>query len=321
VQAGGMPISTSIVTTGADVADQTRTFNDKLAATLAGLPQPHEVDDPPRTRAARANGDGPFPAPVRLPEGKDETIAGRAGPVPVRVFTPPRVDGVYLHLHGGGWVLGTADSQDVILWELARAAGVAVVSVGYRLAPEHPYPAAPDDCEDAARWLAGVAAERFGTGRLTIGGESAGANLAVVTLLRLGGLASAFHAAQLAFGVYDLSMTPSQRLWTERNLVLSRPVMQWFCDQYVPGADAEQRREPGISPLYAELGDLPPARFVVGTRDPLLDDTLFMAARWRAAGNAAELEVVEEAIHGFTQYPLEIATRELARQAEFISGR
>jgi acetyl esterase/lipase len=314
-----MAISTGVITTGTDVADQTREFNKQLAATLAAIPSADEVDDPPRTRAERARGEGAFPAPVILPQGRDRTISGRAAPIPVRVFTPPTVDGAYLHIHGGGWVLGSQTAHDVMLWDLAQRAHLAVVSVGYRLAPEDPYPAGPDDCEDAARWLIEAAAGEFGTDRLAIGGESAGANLAVVTLLRLGELASAFRAAQLTFGAFDLSMTPSQRLWGQQNLVLSQPIMRWFCDKYLPGLDEEQRRRPDISPLYADLTGMPQARFVVGTQDPLLDDTLFMAARWRAAGNAAELEVVDEAVHGFTQFPLTIAERELARQAEFLT--
>src|SRR3569833_473799 len=198
-----------LITTGADVAEQPRAYNQTLAETLASLPAHHELDAPPASRAARARGEGPFPAPVLLDEGEDRMIPGRAGGVPLRVFTPPVVRGVYLHIHGGGWTLGTAAGQDIQLWRLARAAEVAVVSVGYRLAPEHPYPAGPDDCEDAARWLVAEAVQAFGTDRLTIGGESAGAHLAVVTLLRLGAQAAAFRAAQLAFGAYDLSAPPS----------------------------------------------------------------------------------------------------------------
>jgi acetyl esterase len=311
-----------LITTGADVAEQTRAYNQTLSETLAALPAHHELNDPSASRAARARGEGPFPAPVTLQEGEDRMIPGRAGGVPLRVFTPPVVRGVFLHIHGGGWTLGTAGGQDVLLWRLARAAEVAVVSVGYRLAPEHPYPAGPDDCEDAARWLADHAEREFGTGRLTIGGESAGAHLAVVTLLRLreaGGRAAAFRAAQLTFGAYDLSMTPSQRQWGELNLSLSTPIMAWFYDQFLPGMSAEERRRPDVSPLYADLRGLPPARFVVGTQDPLLDDTLFMAARWAAAGNEAVLEVVAEAAHGFVQFPLTVAERELAAQEEYLA--
>jgi acetyl esterase/lipase len=308
-----------LITTGADVAEQTRAYNQTLSETLASLPAPHELDDPPASRAARARGEGPFPAPVTLAEGEDRMIPGRAGGVPLRVFTPPVVRGVYLHIHGGGWTLGTAGGQDILLWRLARAAEVAVVSVGYRLAPEHPYPAGPDDCEDAARWLVDGAVREFGTDRLTIGGESAGAHLAVVTLLRLGARAAAFRAAQLTFGAYDLSMTPSQRQWGELNLSISTPIMAWFYDQFLPGMSPEERRRPDVSPLYADLRGMPPARFVVGTQDPLLDDTLFMASRWEAAGNEAVLEVVAEAAHGFLQFPLKVAERELAAQEEYLA--
>src|SRR5205085_4948857 len=112
-------------------------------------------------------------------------IPGRAGDIPVRVFVPPTVRGVYLHIHGGGWVLGAFDQSDVALWKLARHAELAVVSVEYRLAPEHPFPAGPDDCEDAALWLIEHAADEFGVTDLCIGGESAGGPLAALTLLRI----------------------------------------------------------------------------------------------------------------------------------------
>ena len=103
----------------------------------------------------------------------------------MRVLTPPDVRGVYLHLHGGGFVFGSCRLQDDRLEQLALACRVAVVSVEYRLAPEDPYPAGPDDCEAVGLWLAENAAQELGSDRLCIGGESAGANLAVVTLLRL----------------------------------------------------------------------------------------------------------------------------------------
>jgi acetyl esterase len=308
-----------LITTGADVAAQTRAYNQTLIEVLATLPTHYELNDPVASRAARESGEGPFPVPTRLDEGQDRAIAGRAGQVPLRVFVPPVVRGVHLHIHGGGWVLGSAGGQDAVLWRLATAAELAVVSVEYRLAPEHPYPAGPDDCEDAARWLIDNAAREFGTDRLTIGGESAGGHLAVVTLLRLGERAAAFRAAQLTFGAFDLSMTPSQQLWGDLNLVLSTPIMGWFYDKFLPGMSMEERRRPDISPLYADLAGLPAARFVVGTQDPLLDDTLFMAARWEAAGNDTSLEVVAEAAHGFPQFPLTVSERELIAQEEFLA--
>ena len=145
-----------------------------------------------------------------------------------------------------------------------------MVSVDYRLAPENPYPAGPDDCEAAALWLIGdEARRRLGApGPRAIGGDSAGGQLAAVTLLRLRdrhGITGAFGAAVLQYGCFDLSMTPSQRLWGERNLVLSGPIMIWFADQFLPRHDREQRRDPDISPLFADLSGMPPAIFTIGT--------------------------------------------------------
>ncbi|MCP9951757.1 alpha/beta hydrolase fold domain-containing protein [Actinomadura madurae] len=308
----------SVVTTGSDVVEETRAFNVKLAAALAAEPKPYDIGVA-ESRRRREQGEGLHSVPVRLPEGLDRTVPGRAGDVPVRVLRPADVRGVLLHVHGGGWTFGSADGQDTRLWELAQAAKLAVVSVGYRRAPEDPHPAAADDVEDAARWLITAASAEFGTDRLAIAGESAGAHLAALTLVRLGDRARAFRAAQLTYGAYDLSMTPSQRLGTDK-LLVPTDVLAWFRDQLLPGRSAEERRDPAVSPLYADLRGMPPARFVAGTEDPLLDDSLFMAARWRAAGNVAELEVVADATHGFLNLPITITKRERARQAEYLAA-
>ena len=166
-------------------------------------------------------------------------------------------------------------------------------------------------------WLAAHGKREFGTDRLLIGGESAGANLAAATLLRMRDRhrCTGFAGAVLTFGVFDISMTPSARRWGNRNLIINTPIMQWFSDHYV---SAERRHDPDVSPLYADLSDLPPAIFTVGTLDPLLDDTLFMHARWLAAGNRAELQVYAGAIHGFIAFPLEIARRASERIVQFV---
>lgn len=306
----------SIATTGQDVAEATVAFNQKLAERLATVPPIYEATDLAQARA----GFGVFPPPTLLPEGVDRTVPGRDGDVTVRVFTPPTVSGVYLHLHPGGRVLGSARNQDGRLWDLAVATSLAVVSVDYRLAPEHPHPAAVHDCVDAARWL--TQTTEFGTDRLSIGGESAGAELAVQVLLALrdSGQHKAFRAAYLAYGVYDAALTPSSRAFGEQNLVTGTLSERWFRAQSFPGLTEEQLHAPDISPLYADLRDLPVARLVVGTRDPLLDDTLFMSARWRAAGNPAEVEIVAEAPHGFTAFPLTVAQREIAAQHAFLAA-
>ncbi len=294
-------------------------FNRQLEQLLAGMPAVNVIGAV-ETRALRREGRGILPAPVFLEEAEDlETPGG----VRLRVLRPAgQARGIYIHVHGGGWALGASDMQDVALKALADATGLVAVSVDYRLAPEHPYPAGPDDCESAAAWLLAEGAGRLGVpGWFAIGGESAGAHLAVVTLLRLRdrhGLGGAISAANLAYGCYDLSMTPSQRLWGERYLVLSTPVIAWFADQFAPGFDAERRRDPDVSPLYARLQGMPPALFTVGDLDPLLDDSLFMSERWRAAGCAAELAVYPEGVHAFNAYPIEIARRANERAYEFL---
>ena len=113
-------------------------------------------------------------------------------------------------------------------------------------------------------------------------------------------------------------MAPSARLWGDRNLVLSGPIVRFFADNFLPGLDREARRAPTISPLYADLRGMPPALFTVGTLDPLLDDSLFMAARWSAAGARAELRVWPEAVHGFTAFPLALARAANATQEAFL---
>lgn len=300
----------------AAVDAETAKFNDAIERLIATQPPINEM--PPQViRDARESGASIFGAVVRVDWATERRIRGPGGEITMRQFVPETVNGVYLHIHGGGFMLGRAHHQDLRLAALATQCQVAVLSVDYRLAPEYPYPAAPDDCEAAAVWLAAQARREFGTERLLIGGESAGANLAAVVLLRMRDRHrfTGFSGAVLTFGVFDIAMTPSARRWGGRNLIINTPIMQWFSDHYVP---AERRRDPDVSPLYADLCEMPPAIFSVGTLDPLLDDTLFMHARWVAAGNRAELHVYPGAIHGFIAFPLEIARRATERIDQFV---
>lgn len=306
-----------------ELLEQSRAINSTIEQLLAAAPSVHTLA-PPVSRRQRSDGTGPFPAPIKLDQCRNRTIRGRAGDITLRVCLPDEIRGVYLHLHGGGWVLGACDQQDPLLQMIASTAQLAAVSVEYRLAPEHPFPAGPDDCETAACWLVENAKREFGTERLLIGGESAGAHLSALTLLRMRdhhNAAQAFHGANLVFGAFDLAMTPSQRNWGERNLILSTPIMQWFYDLFTPGMTAAERRDPSVSPLWADLHALPPALFTVGALDPLLDDSLFMAARWRAAGNDSELLVFPESMHGFHAFPTGIAQMAIEAQLNFIRKR
>jgi acetyl esterase len=315
---------TSTILDEAAVAEA-REFNAQLELLLAT--QRPVCDVPPEeTRRAKREGRSIWGAPVFLPQARSLTIPGRSGEIRLRVVAPEeQAAGVYFHIHGGGWVLGRCDEYDERLWAMAAATGLCAVSVDYRLSPEHPYPAAPDDCEDAALWLLERGLEELGAPRrVVIGGESAGAHLAVVTLLRLRdrhGIRDAFRAANLVFGVYDLTMTPSQRLWGARNLVLTTPIMEWFGRQFVGDRDGEELRDPDISPLYADLSGLPPALFTVGDLDPLIDDTLFMEARWRLAGNDTELRIWPECIHGFTAFPLALAHAATEEMYDFARAK
>jgi acetyl esterase/lipase len=313
-----------MTTVAEDALAETRAFNAELERQLATRPPTHELPVE-QTRRERRDGSGIFPAPVQLPErARDLSIEGRAGPIGLRVIAPETraAVGAYLHIHGGGWALSAADLQDVLLAELADATGLCAVSVEYRLAPEHPYPAGPDDCEDAALWLLREGLRELGLPPVaTIGGDSAGGHLSAVTLLRLRdrhAITGAFAAANLIYGCFDMSMTPSQRNWGERNLILSTPTIAWFGAMFLPDMSADERRDPDVSPLYADLRDMPPALFTVGTLDPLLDDSLFMAARWRAAGAHAELRVWPEAIHGFNAFPLKVTSAARAVQYAFL---
>jgi acetyl esterase/lipase len=300
----------------ASTSPETENYVTQLEATLANIPLPY-TQNIQTLREAAASGQSLFGPIVQSRLATDRSIAGPAGKVRLRVFTPASVRGIYLHFHGGGWALGGANLQDKRLEEIALACEVAVVSVDYRLAPENPYPAAPDDGEAAAVWLAQKAMSEFGSNELVIGGESAGAHLASVTLLRLrdrhGFLG--YKGANLLYGAYDLTMTPSAKLWGDRYLVLNTSLVNWYLDMFVP---PEKRKEPDVSPLHADLGGLPPALFTIGTLDPMLDDTLFMYCRWLAAGSQAQIAVYPGAPHAFPLMPMEIARQANERCYQFI---
>ncbi len=301
-----------------NISKETADFNAEVHKVMSELPPTYTLE-PQQIRDDREAGKGLWPV-KRHPDVVERTIPGPVGDIPIRVYVPEEVKGVYLHIHGGGFMLGRAHHQDAGNVLLATACKVATVSVDYRLAPEDPHPAGPDDCEAAAVWLSENAVQEFGTERLLIGGESAGANLSAVTLLRMRNRHgfTGFAGANLVYGGYDLAMTPSAGSFGEdRKLVLTTKTIQWFHDNYVSD---DKRSDPDVSPLYADLYGMPAALFTVGTIDPLLDDSLFMHARWTAAGNNSALAVYPGGIHAFNAFPIEIADLANARIHEFLSG-
>lgn len=303
----------------AAVDAETQALNAGIIAKLEGLPDPWAFPAAV-IRDRRARGIGPFPMPPKDPRARTITIAGPNGqPLPLRIIAPENPRGAFLHIHGGGWRLGTADMQDDRLARMADRCGLACVSVDYRLAPENAWPAANEDCEAAALWLTGHAKSEFGTERLFIGGESAGAHLAVTTLLRLRDRhkLAPFAGASLIAGCYDLAMTPGARQFHDRLILTSRDI-RLFSAGYVQGRAAMD--DPDVSPLYADLSGMPPALFTIGTRDALLDDSLFMAAKWLRAGNRAELAVWPGGAHVFVSFPCALTEKALTRIDDFLNS-
>ncbi|HYL98578.1 MAG TPA: alpha/beta hydrolase [Blastocatellia bacterium] len=300
------------------IAPETSAFNQKFAEMLAGAPK-WWVVGAPAFRAASARGEGIFPPSPKSERARTILIDAKEGhKVGLRVVAPDNPKGVYLHIHGGGMVLGASDLHDSRLERIVANTGLACASVEYRLAPENPYPAGWDDCETAAAWLAKNAKSEFGTDVLTIGGESAGATLSAATLIRMRDRHgfTGFRAANLVYGVYDSSMTPSQKIIGKNGILISTVDIAKFSEAYLQGGT--NPRDADVSPLYARLENLPPALFTIGTADPLLDDSLFMYSRWIAAGNQAELAVYPGGIHAFNLFPTEIADRANARCDEFL---
>jgi acetyl esterase/lipase len=230
----------------------------------------------------------------------------RIADVPVRILEPHEPIGTYLHIHGGGWTMGSSAFQDQRLWRIANEASVRVVSVEYRLAPEHPFPACVDDCLAVAAELAGE--------NVVIGGESAGAHLSALVLTRL---KSGFVGANLVYGCYDLGMSEWARAWGDRRVILSTPIVRWHTDQLLPGLDADARRDPSVSPLYAEPSGMPPALLTVGTDDPLYHDSVDLAARWPEV----ELDIYPGGFHAFDLFPIRMGEIANRRQIDFMRRR
>jgi acetyl esterase/lipase len=264
-----------------------------------------DLDRFARARAVRAS----LPAFPPHPAGVDREIDG----VPCRVFLPSvPARAVVVHLHGGGMVVGSPQMNDAGNAALADRHGVEVVSIGYRTAPEHPHPAAIDDAHRVTRALL----ERSD---VLLAGESAGAYLAVMTLLRLRDAGQSSHVlgAVLSYGVYDWGRSKAQGSAG----LLDAGDPDFFAHCYLPDRSPAERRAPDVSPRFADLHDLAPAFVCVGTEDHLLDDSLALAARWAAAGNDTELVVLPDLPHSFELYRCGIVEACAAAKAAWFEAR
>ncbi len=239
---------------------------------------------------------------------QDRTIPGPAGEIPVRIYWPRETAageslGVFLYLHGGGFVIGDLDTHDPLCRRLSNRGDCIVVSVDYRLAPEHAFPASGEDCVAAMQWCAANAIEFGGDNRrLAIGGDSAGGNLSAVCALHARDNGGPELSLQLLIypGVAPRMDSPSHEAFGEGYL-LTRENMDWFMEQYIGNRDLSD--DPGFAPLIAgDHSNLPPAEIIVAGYDPLRDEGMAYAEVLGAAGVPVNLVNYEGAVHAFMQF-------------------
>ncbi|MFD8632947.1 alpha/beta hydrolase [Streptomyces sp. NPDC059533] len=285
------------------LSEAARRFCDAMAA---GFPGP---GDAAALRAAAVPGPpGPAVASVR------DTVAGG---VPVRVYdTEPGAAGrpLVVYFHGGGWVMCGLDTHDALCRTLAAASGAVVVSADYRLAPEHPWPAAPDDALTVLLWArTEAAALGCDADRVVLAGDSSGGNLAAVTALRAPGLA----AGQLLFyPPLDASMASASVETYAEGYFHTAAHMAWYWDQY-----AGDPAHPHVSPLHApDLSGLPPALIVLADCDVLRDEGLAYGRRLAEAGVDCTVQLHPGVFHGFLGLPLPAGAAALRAAAAWVAA-
>lgn len=261
------------------------------------LPDPLEAD------ALRASLDAPILGPaVEIAERRDLAIDSDGRKIPARLYHPEpgSILPLTVFFHGGGWVHGTLETHDRLAAALAREAGCAVLSVAYRLAPEHPFPAAYEDALAAIHWAVGASAKLgIDPDRIALAGDSAGGNLAAAAARSLAGDPAIRHQL-LIYPALDASCSASS-FDTEFPGFLSSAQMRWYWDQYAPDRNgktlaSDWRASPMAGPIGA---DMPAATIIVAGNDPLHDEALAYAERLQAAGVQTALHAYPGAIHGF----------------------
>jgi acetyl esterase len=280
----------------------------------AGFPSVHTMTGAEARATIRARF-VPNQDPEPVSQVVDHQVDVTGGTVGVRVYRPASSEPlpILVYAHGGGFVFCDLDSHDGLCRSLANLIPAVVVSVDYRLAPEHRWPTAAEDVLAVTEWAAAHCAELGGDiTRIAVGGDSAGGNLAAVTTVMARDRGAPNIAAQLLlYPVIAADFdTDSYRLFGQ-GFYNPRPAMQWYWDQYVPAVD--DRRHPYASPLQADLTGLPPAVVVLAGHDPLRDEGSAYANALTAAGVSAIRCEFDGGIHGFMTMPmLDLAHR--ARQ-------
>lgn len=288
----------------------------------AGRPWFHQVT-PVEARALLDAALAAAPPPVDMPtlaKVFGDTIAGPHGAIAVRRYVPHDPEpGVCVYYHSGGWVIGGLGQADTTCRRLAAAAQCELISVDYRLAPEHPYPQPLDDAYAALEWAAENCA-----GPIILAGESAGGNLAAACAIRARDEGGPAIAGQfLAYPVTDSTLdTASYRQIGEQNWLLSTNDMIWFWDHYCPpGID---RTDPRLSPLRVpDMTALPPAMICIADLDPLRDEGLAFGERLAAAGVSVTIRHDADVAHGYLGAAgiVEASTQALAEAGQWIANQ
>ncbi len=272
----------------------------------AGRP-PYETVSPAEARELYLKGRlVTNPEPPELKSVQPLSIPSPTGSIPARVYTPMKLRQTgglapcLVFFHGGGWVIGDLDSHDVVCRKLADEGQLIVISVDYRRAPEHKFPAAVDDAIAAAKWIAGHAKQLgIDASRLTVGGDSAGGNLAaVVAISARDGNGPAIAGQVLIYPATDFAMTHPSHREPETSLLLTHTVIRWFRDHYLNGpSDIDDWR---ASPARAAtLAGLPPAYVLTAGADPLRDEGDDYARRLKEAGVPVNYRTFPGQFHGF----------------------
>ena len=245
------------------------------------------------------------PTPPEIGAVRNLVAQGPGGPIPLRVYRPAGVAASValpglMYFHGGGWVIGDLDTHDVLCRQFTAEAGITVVNVDYRLAPEHKFPAAADDAWAATRWTVAHASELgVDAGRLAVGGDSAGGNLAAVVALQArDASAPAIKLQVLVYPVTDVAAESRSYQDFAEGYMLTRESMRWFTAHYL--AAAGQANDWRVSPLRASShAGLPPALVVTAGFDPLRDEGAAYAAKLQQAGVLVDYVCYGGMIHGF----------------------
>lgn len=283
----------------------------------AGAPECHQL--PVAESRAQYTASQSTPPEVEVHSVEDRLVAGPAGGIPVRIYRPHAAPApVHVHFHGGGWVIGDLQTHDADCREICVAANCTVLAVDYRLAPEHPFPAGLEDCYAAACWASTHSVELGAKpGPISIGGDSAGGNLAAAVALMARDRNGPQIALQLLlYPVTEPSMNSASFRDNAEGYLLSRAMMDWFWDHYCP--DVEARKNPLVSPLLAmDLSGLPPALLITAEFDPLRDEGEAYAERMAAAGVVVEMRRFDGHIHGFFSL---VSVVEAAREGVDLVG-